>query len=149
MIADKVKELIGPIAAEKGFCIVDVTYKREGGKHVLRVLADKEGGITMDECTRLNNELGELLDAENTIEEQYVIEVSSPGLDRRLKKDADFAWAIGKRVKVTTYVPLAGKNMFAGVLLGLGDATIVIDENGTSTEIPREKIASARLAYTE
>ena len=149
MIADKVKELIEPIAAEKGFCIVDVTYKREGGKHVLRVLADKEGGITMDECSRLNNELGELLDAENTIEEQYVMEVSSPGLDRKLKKDSDFAWAVGRIVKVTTYEAINGEKFFLGTLLGLGEGTIVVETEGLSAEIPRDKIASAKLAYTE
>ncbi|UCD54709.1 MAG: ribosome maturation factor RimP [Candidatus Omnitrophota bacterium] len=144
-IIEKIKKLLEPIANERKFCIVDITYKREGGRVVLRILADKEGGITMDDCTRLNNELSELLDRENIIEEQYVLEVSSPGLDRKLNKDEDFAWAVGKKVKVTTYVPLDGKNMFTGTLVGLGKGTIVIEEKGTSWEIPREKLASARI----
>ena len=93
----------------------------------------------------MNSELSELLDKESVIEGQYIVEVSSPGLDRKLKKDKDFVWAVGKKVKVTTYAPLDGKNTFRGTLLGLGEDTVVIDENGTSTEIPREKIASARL----
>ena len=148
-VIEKVKELITPIASERKYLIVDITYKCEGGKHVLRVLADKEGGITMDECSRLNNELGELLDAKNTIEEQYVIEVSSPGLDRSLKKDSDFAWAVGRIVRVTTYEAINGEKLFSGTLLGLGNGTIVVEIEGLSTEIRRDKIASARLAYTE
>ena len=146
-VIERIRELLEPIANERKFYIVDITYRREGGKLALRILADKEGGITMDDCTGLSNELSELLDRENIIEEQYVLEVSSPGLDRKLNKDEDFAWAVGKRIKVTTYAPLDGKNVFVGVLAGLRDDTIVVSEKeGISAEIPRDKIASARLA---
>ena len=145
-VIEKLKQLAEPIAKARKFYIVDITYKREGGRVVLRILADKEGGITIDECARLNNELSELLDKENVIEEQYVLEISSPGLDRKLKKDEDFLWAVGKRIKVATYAPLDGKNVFSGVLVGLGDGTVVLEENGMSAEIPREKIANAKLA---
>lgn len=144
-IIEKVKALLEPIASERGYFVVDVTYRREGGKFVLRVTLDREDGLTMDECTRLNNELGELLDKDDTVTERYLLEVSSPGLDRKLKSDRDFIWAVGKNVTVSTYAPLDGKNTFRGVLVGLGDGTVVIDENGVSTEIPREKVASARL----
>ena len=144
-IIEKVKELLDPIAKKQGYYIVDITYKREGSKFVLRVLADKPGGISMDECAGLNNELSEILDKENVIEEEYTLDVSSPGLDRKLKKDGDFVWAIGKKVKVSMYAPLDGKNVFTGTLVGLGDGTVVIDEAGASTEIPREKIANAKL----
>ncbi len=145
-VVERIKKLLEPIANEHRYYIVDITCRREGGRLALRVLADKEGGITIDDCTRLNNELSELLDRENIIEEQYVLEVSSPGLDRKLNKDEDFTWAVGKRIKVTTYAPLDGKNVFVGMLAGLGEGTVVIEENGTSWEIPREKLASARLA---
>lgn len=144
-VAEKAKELLGPIAAERGYLVLDVTYRREGGKFVLRVTLDKEGGVTMGECTRLNNELSELLDKEDAIMDEYLLEVSSPGLDRKLKTDRDFAWAVGKSVKISTYAPLEGKNTFRGVLVGLGEGTVVIDEEGVSTEIPREKIANAKL----
>ena len=146
-VIERIRELLEPIANERKFYIVDITYRREGGRLALRILADKEGGITMEDCTGLSNELSELLDRENIIEEQYVLEVSSPGLDRKLNKDDDFVWAVGKRIKVTTYAPLDGKNVFLGVLAGLRDGTIVVSEKeGISTEIPRDKIASARLA---
>jgi len=144
---DRIKGLLGPIANARKVYIIDIIYRREAGKPVLRILADKEGGITIDECASLNNELSELLDKENIIEEEYLFEVSSPGLDRKLKKDEDFIWAVGKKIKVTTYAPLDGKNVFTGVLAGLGDGTMVISEKeGVSTEIPRNKIASAKLA---
>ncbi len=148
-VIERIRELLEPIANERKFYIVDITYRREGGKLALRILADKEGGITMRECAGLNNELSELLDGENIIEEEYLLEVSSPGLDRKLKKDEDFLWAVGRRIKVTTYAPLDGKNVFSGVLVGLGDGTVVLEENGISAEIPREKIASAKLAIKE
>ena len=149
MVVDKIKELLEPIARRLGQFILDVTYKREGGKRVLRIVLDKPGGITMDECARLNNELNELLDGENIIEEEYLLEVSSPGADRKLEKGTDFVWAMGKKIKVTTYTPLDGKNTFSGILVGLGDSTVVVDENGTVTEIPLEKIANARLNASE
>jgi len=145
MIIEKVRELLEPIAEKREYYIVDIAYKREGGNFVLRVVLDKKGGITMDECTALNNELGEILDKENVIGDEYTLEVASPGLDRRLKKDSDFVWAIGKRVRVTTYAPVEGKNSFLGVLVGLGDGTVVVDEGAASIEIPREKIAGARI----
>ncbi|MBL7155762.1 MAG: ribosome maturation factor RimP [Candidatus Omnitrophica bacterium] len=141
----KIKELVDPIAEERGYFIIDTTYKREGGKMVLRVLLDKEGGITMDECADINNTLSEFLDKENIIEEGCIVEVSSPGLDRKLETDRDFVWAVGKRIKVTTYEPVTDKKVFIGTLLGLGEDNIVIDEEGVSAEIPREKIASAKL----
>ena len=122
-IIEKVKALLEPIASERGYFVVDITYRREGGQFVLRIALDKEGGITMDECARLNNELGELLDKENIVDEGYLLEVSSPGLDRKLKKDSDFVWAGGKRVTVSTYAPMEGRNAFRGVLVGLGDFT--------------------------
>ncbi|MBL7157150.1 MAG: ribosome maturation factor RimP [Candidatus Omnitrophica bacterium] len=144
-VIERVNQVIEPIANERKYYVVDVTYRREGGKLLLRIILDKEGGIAIDECSRLNNELGELLDKENLIEEPYTLEVSSPGLDRGLKTDRDFAWAAGKKVKISTYAPLDGKNVFRGTLLGLGDGTIVVEENGISTEIPRDKISKARL----
>jgi len=144
-VTERVKDIINPIAEKLGYYIVDVTYKREGGRLVLRILLDTDGGITMDECAGLSNELSELLDKEGVIDDQYFLEVSSPGLDRKLRKDEDFIWAIGRKIKVTTFGPIYEKSVFSGTLLGLGEGIIVVEENGTSWEIPREKIASAKL----
>lgn len=144
-ITEKIRSLIEPLVLENQGSILDITYKREGGSLILRVVVDKEGGITMGECAELNKKLSDILDKENIIDEEYTIEISSPGLDRKLTKDSDFIWAVGKEVKITTYAPLEGKNVFLGKLMGLGDKTVVISEEGISLDIPREKVASARL----
>ena len=145
-IIERVKELLEPMAVKERYYVLDVTFGREGGKNVLHVTIDKKGGIAMDECASLNNELSEILDNGNIIEEEYLLEVSSPGLDRKLKNDAEFIWAIGKRIFVSTYAPLEGKKHFRGVLIGVGDGTIVLNEDSVSTEIKRGDIAGARLA---
>ena len=144
-ILEQIRELIAPEALKRKYFVVDAAYKREGKKFVLRILVDKEGGIVMNECAEFNNAIGELLDKTNIIEDRYTIEVSSPGLDRRLRKDGDFVWAVGKRIKLTTYTPLEGKSAFSGRLLGLGEDTVVIGDDDASTEIPWDKIASAKL----
>jgi len=144
-VIKKIRELLDPMTSSLDYYVVDVTYKREGKRFVLRVILDKQGGITMEECAKLNTDFSELLDKENVIEDQYTLEVSSPGLDRKLKKDGDFAWAVGKKIRVNTYVPLEGRNTFSGMLVGLGEGTVVINESGTSTEVPRDKISSAKL----
>ncbi|MBN1353933.1 MAG: ribosome maturation factor RimP [Candidatus Omnitrophica bacterium] len=144
-VSDKLKEIIASTAESEGYAVLEITPRREGGRLVLRVIADNEGGITIDECATLNNKLSELMDKENLMDGPYVLEVSSPGLDKKLETDSDFRWALGKKIKVTTYTPVDGDKVFSGVLLGLGDGTIVIEENGVSVEISREKIAGARL----
>ncbi|MFC1576136.1 ribosome maturation factor RimP [Candidatus Omnitrophota bacterium] len=141
-IIERVKELLEPIAKERNHYVVDITCKRESGKLVLRIVVDN---VSMEGCTRLNNDLSEILDKEDFISQEYTLEVSSPGLDRRLTSDNDFVWATGRNIKVTTYAPIDGKNVFNGILVGLGKDTIVVEENGISTEVPREKIASAKL----
>ncbi len=111
----------------------------------MRVVLDKKGGITVNECAFFNNELSQFLDEEDIINEEYLLEVSSPGLDRKLKKDSDFVWAVGKNVKINTYGPIDGKNTFSGRLLGLGVDTVVIDEGESSVEIPRNLISKAQV----
>jgi len=144
-IIEKVKALLEPIASERGYSILDITCKREGGGFALRIALDKPGGITMDECARFNTELGELLDKENIVEEGYLLEVSSPGLDRKLKKDSDFIWAVGKKVRISTFGPFEGKNVFSGTLTGLGEGTVVVNEGKVSVEIPRSLISKAQV----
>jgi len=148
-IAEKIEKILEPIAAERGYFVLDVTYRREGAGLVLRVTLDKPGGITMEECARFNNELGELLDRDENITQRYLLEVSSPGLDRKLKTERDFVWAVGKKVKINTFGPLDGKNVFSGTLTGLGKTAVVVDEGGVSAEIPRSLISKARVELQE
>jgi ribosome maturation factor RimP len=141
----KVTEIVKPYAAERGIEIVDVIYRREGQGMVLRVLADKREGITLDECEEMNNYLSLELDKDETIQERYILEVCSPGLDRHLVTDSDFERVMGQKLEANTYEPIDGRRAHEGVLIGMDKETIVIENNGISTVVPRDKIAMARL----
>lgn len=143
---EKIRDAVSSIVDEKKFEIVDITYKRQGKTNVLRMLLDKPGGITMEECSKINNAVSEKLDQQNIIEDNYTLEVSSPGLDRSLQQRRDFERVLGKGLRVSTYAPIDGKNVFIGKLVGLSDLNIVLeDKDGISAEIGLDKIAKARL----
>ncbi|NQT22702.1 MAG: ribosome maturation factor RimP [Candidatus Omnitrophica bacterium] len=139
-------EILAPIAEKKDAFVVDVAYKREGSAMVLRILMDKKNGVSIDECADINNELSQVLDEQVVINDFYILEISSPGLDRVLKKPKDFKWAMGRRIKATTYAPIEGNNVFRGTLVGIGEKSIVVEtKEGVSSEIPLDKIAKAKL----
>ena len=144
-ITEKTKELIAPYLDENGIELVEITYKRESGGMTLRLLVDTRKGIRITECEALNARLSAIIDKEGFIGEHYVIEVSSPGLDRPIKTDEDFMRSIGKELEASTYGPIDGRRMHVGVLIGTGEGKIVLESDGVSTVIPRDKIAVARL----
>ena len=144
-IVDRVKELIAPYLKEKGIELVDMIYRREQGGMTLRVLADTPQGITVAECEALNNYMSELLDKENVVEEHYLLEISSPGLDRPMKTDRDFERSLDRAIEVTTYEPVDGRKTHEGRLIGLDKENIVIETGGVSIVIPKKSIAVARL----
>lgn len=141
---ERVKELIATYLVEHDIELVEIGYKRVQGEMTLRLLVDTPGGIRMDECEALNNYLSDVLDRENIIEEHYVIEVSSPGLDRPMKTDRDFERNVSKAIEVTTYEPIDGRKAHEGLLIGMDKEKIVVEKDGISTVIPRSKIAVAR-----
>lgn len=144
-IVDRVQELAAGYLADNGLELVEITYRREQGGMTLRLLVDTPSGVTIDECEALNKFLGELLDREDVIQEHYVIEVSSPGLDRPMKADRDFERALDKALEITTYEPVDGRKTHEGRLVGMNKEEIVIESKGISTVIPRNRIALARL----
>jgi len=144
-IVDQVRGLIADYLDREGVELIEITYRREQGGMVLRLLVDTPEGITVDECEEINNFVSEVLDKENVISERYTIEVSSPGLDRPIKAARDFERVMGKVLDVTTYEPVDGKRTHEGRLVGMSDDNIVLERNGVSTEIPRDKIARAVL----
>ena len=111
----------------------------------LRLLVDTPEGIRIAECERLNNYLSGLLDKEDVIGEHYLIEVSSPGLDRPIRTDGDFRRALGKSLEVTTYAQVDGRKTHEGRLIGMDKDAIIIELRGVSTVIPKASIALARL----
>ena len=136
------EQLIAPILQENGFELVDMEYVKEGSSWYLRAYIDKEGGITIDDCELVSRAFSDVLDREDPIEEAYILEVSSPGLLRPLKKDRDFQREMGKTVDVSLYAPMDGKKLLVGTLTAYGDGKITLDE---SQEISMDKVSQVRL----
>ena len=145
-VVERVKELISSYLEENNIELVDITYKREqGGVMMLRLLADTPEGITIAECEELNNYISEALDKEDVIGERFLLEVSSPGLDRPIVTDRDFVRVMGKELDIRIYEPIDGKREHQGKLIGMDKENVVIESGGISTVIPRAKIAKATL----
>lgn len=144
-IKERVKNLIEPILLEQGLELVDMEYRREPRGWVLRLYIDKEGGVTLGDCTQVNQELGRLLDVEDFITNSYVLEVSSPGLTRPLKTERDFRKVKSQRVKVRTLEPIMDQREFKGRLLEVSEQGIEIEADGKRISIPFSKIGKAHL----
>ncbi len=144
----KATALILPIIEQMKFELVDVEYVKEGGTWYLRAYIDKPGGITVDDCEAVSRLFSDLLDEEDFIEDSYVMEVSSPGLDRPLKKDRDLERSIGREVDVKLFRPLAGQKEMTGTLLAFTKDTLTIGFGEEDRiDIPRETIALVRLSF--
>lgn len=144
----KTEELVMPIVEENNFELVDVEYVKEGGNFFLRVYIDKEGGITVDDCEIVSRQLSDLLDEKDFIPSAYILEVSSPGLDRPLKKEKDFARSLQKEVDVKLYKPLNKEKEYRGILIDYDEEKVVLElEEEETIEIQRDIIALIRLAF--
>lgn len=115
-IVARTEKLVLPLIQENALDLVDIEYVKEAGEWYLRVYADKEGGITIDDCETLSRSLSPLLDKEDFISDAYILEVSSPGLLRPFKKDRDFERNIGQPVEIRTYKNIGGSKEFTGIL---------------------------------
>ena len=144
----KTEQLLEPIVTELNFELVDVEYVKEGGTWYLRAYIDKPGGITVDDCEIVNRALGDLLDEEDFIEDSYILEISSPGLGRPLKKERDFARSLGEEVEIRTYRMVNKQKEFRGILKAYDKDTVTIEEEEGQDQIfERENIALIRLAF--
>lgn len=144
----KTEKLLEPILEANHFELVDVEYVKEGGSWYLRAYIDKPGGITVDDCEIVNRALGDLLDEHDFIEESYILEVSSPGLGRPLKKERDFARSLGEEVEIRTYRMVNKQKEFRGILKAYDKDTITIETEEEEEQIfERENIALIRLAF--
>lgn len=141
-IEKAVEALLAGEAAE----LVDLRYLREGGRWVLRFYVDKHGGVTLDDCERFSDRIGALLDALDALPHAYVLEVSSPGLDRVLKKEKDFIRFSGHQVKLRLKAPRDGQRRFQGRLGPVAQGRLTLEEpGGRSLEVALESIEEARL----
>jgi len=152
-VVDRVSALAENLLAPQGMELVDIEYKREGRHMVLRLFVDRDGGITLDDCALVSRELSEILDVEDFISENYTLEVSSPGLNRPLKKESDYERYRGRLIKVKTFELVADeagnpRKTFLGDLGGLVDGVVILNlREGQIARIPFDKIAKANLEF--
>ena len=144
----KTEEILLPIVEEYGFELVDVEYVKEGGTWYLRTYIDKEGGISIDDCEKVSRRLSDILDEKDYIDDTYIMEVSSPGLGRPLKKEKDFKRSLGKEVDIRTFRMIDKQKEFTGILKDYDKDTVTIElENETLKTFEKGDIALIRLAF--
>lgn len=144
-IAERVRAIADPILMNEGMELVEVDYRREARGWVLRLTIDKEGGITLDDCGHISQVVGRELDVEDFISAAYVLEVSSPGLTRRLRSEKDFVKYRNRLIKLRTVDPIDGRQQFKGKLLGVSNTLIELEMEEGIVQIPLAKIAKANL----
>ncbi len=152
-IETRTEELLAPIAEKNGVRIYDVEYVKEGQDFYLRCFIDKDGGVTIDDCENTSRELSDVLDREDYIPDAYILEVSSPGLGRTLKKDRHLSYSLGEEVELKTYQGIGEKKRkeFSGILKSFDDKSVTVtisddDHKEADVVFPRKDISVIRLA---
>ncbi|GBE15917.1 MAG TPA: ribosome maturation factor RimP [Proteobacteria bacterium] len=147
-IVDYITRIVEPITGRLGLELVEVTFRNEDGRWILRVTIDHENGVKVRHCTVVSRELGVHLEVEDPISVQYNLEVSSPGLNRPLKNERDFERFTGRQVSIKTHRPVAGRRKLQGILEGVEDGVARVRmADGTPVEVPLEDMSSARLTF--
>lgn len=147
-IEARTEELVQPLVAEKQFELVDVEYVKEGGSYYLRIYIDKEGGITVNDCEDISRPFSDILDREDYIDGSYILEVSSPGLGRPLKKEKDFKRSLGEEVEIRLFRQVEHQKEWIGLLTAYDQQTVTIEtEDGREMTFPRSNLALIRLAF--
>jgi ribosome maturation factor RimP len=144
---ERVRAVAERVTAGRGFELADVEVKRERGGALVRLFVDKEGGIGLTELQSVSEEVSAILDAEDPFPASYTLEVSSPGLDRPLKTEADYRRFAGRLARVSSYEPLEGRRHWTGRVLAVEDGVVSLslEREGAEVKIPLAKIAHARL----
>lgn len=142
----RTEELLLPIMNRNDYELVDVEYVREGSNWFLRAYVDKDGGFTVNDCEKVSRELSDLLDQHDFIEDSYILEVSSPGLGRPLKKEKDFLRSIGEEVEVKLYKSMDGQKEFSGVLKSFTADSLTLAFEEVELTFERKNISLIRLA---
>jgi len=143
---DQIEAVVAPVLGAHGLSLVDSEWRREGRRWVLRLFVDKPGGVGIADCQAFSREAGDVLDVSGLIEPSYDLEVSSPGLDRVLKKDRELVWAVGRDVHCWVTEPVEGRTEFSGKLLAVSPGALTLEETvGARREIPRRLVTKTRL----
>jgi len=144
----RAESLLLPILEEFGFEMVDVEYVKEGSNWYLRAYIDKPGGITINDCEVVSRRFSDLLDEEDYIKDPYILEVSSPGLGRPLKKERDFQRSVGERIEVHTYKAINKNKIFIGILKSYDADSVTIEtEDGEELVFRKQDTSLIRLAF--
>lgn len=146
-VTQKVWQVVEPIVEELKLELVDVEYVKEGAHWYLRVYIDKDGGVDIDDCADVSHKLSDILDRKNLIPQAYMLEVSSPGIERPLRKREDYDKYIGKLVSVRTSEEYLGYTQFSGYLKGLVDEKIILEYEGQEAAIPINIVEKAHLEH--
>lgn len=142
----RTEELLTPLAEAAGVSVYDVEYVKEGSDWYLRCYIDKPDGVTIQDCETVSRALSDKLDEEDYIADAYILEVSSPGLGRTLKKDKHLAKSIGQEVEVKTYKPIEKQKEFSGILRSFDQDTVTIETQTGEIQFDRSDVALIRLA---
>lgn len=145
----KTEQLIQPIIDANNFELFDVEYVKEGSDYYLRVYIDKEGGITVDDCQLVSRAFNEILDREDYIVDQYIFEVSSPGLLRPLKKEKDYVRSIGRLIDIKLYKAVDGQKEYTGVLKEYDTDTVTLTIDEEDKKFDRANLAMIRWAFVD
>jgi ribosome maturation factor RimP len=144
----RVRQLVEQVVQSQGYELVDVEFKGAGNNSVLRIYIDTPTGVTHGDCELVSEQVGTVLDVEDLIPFSYTLEVSSPGLDRKLFKEADYVRFAGKLAKIQTRIPLEHQKVFKGRLRGLQEGKIQLElPKGDLLEIPLDVVSEARLEF--
>lgn len=146
-ITARVGILAESILSNEGMELVDVEYRREGKGWVLRLFIDKDGGVTLDDCSRVSQEVGRSLDVEDLILSPYTLEISSPGLNRPLKKESDFVKYRNHPIRVKTVTPAGTRQQFKGKLVAVSEDRIEMEVDREVIRVPLADIAKAHLMF--
>lgn len=139
--------LVEPVLEDMGMELVDAELLHSHGRWVLRLTIDKEGGVTIDDCAGVSRELGDLIDVKDLIPHSYVLEVSSPGLDRVLKREKDLLRAVGKKIKVKTRAPVEGRRNYVGTLEAFAQGMLHMTVEGKAVTLAWGDVEKANLIY--
>jgi ribosome maturation factor RimP len=145
---NQLSQLCEPVVAGQGYELVDLEWKHELGSWILRVFIDKASGVSLDDCASVSRELSAVLDVADAIAPAYSLEVSSPGLNRPLKKESDFRRFVGKKAKIRTKRPVGdARRNFSGTLVAVESGKVKIDVGDQVCEVPVEDVEKANLVY--
>lgn len=149
-LIERITALVEPLLTREGYELVAVEVVGRGPSTILRLYIDKPGGVTLDDCALVSDAVNPLLDVEDPFESSYSLEVSSPGLDRPLRKPEDFTRFAGRKARLKTFGPLpeaGNRKLFVGTLQGLEGDAVRIEVEGTVYSVPREELAKANLVF--